>query len=304
MKRLIFALFAVILTVSSCSRDTGEPVRVAVCASVGTVGLSSYLTYMYREKTGRSLEISVFETEEALREAKTGGFDLLISNDAESNPAFLAEGYGLYKKDLLRGRILLLIPESDPAQVKALNDVGEALRRIAASGVLYYGGRNGSYTSSVERKIWRDMGVNVDEIENFRREDYNPQELLFAANTNGSAYLLVDAADYLVFTSGTNGMSWDWIETDYPKSPDFVVRFDNPGEYRDYLLSTFDVALEPVKMPGLETVISAIPINPDMLDNIRYDETAAFIKWLFNAETLFDMRQFIQEQTNYSYYSF
>lgn len=70
--------------------------------------------------------------------ARRGEGDLVYSHYGHAGlSAFVLEGYGLWPRTVMFNLIALLGPPSDPAAVRGLGDLGEALGRIASSGASF-----------------------------------------------------------------------------------------------------------------------------------------------------------------------
>lgn len=107
-------------------------VRLASVKTAVEGNLLPELVADFERATKYRVELSVGE--KVYDRARTGGVDVVISHyghhDAE---AFVLDGLGEWPRTIFSNQMALVGPPSDPAGIRALDDAGEAFRRIAAT---------------------------------------------------------------------------------------------------------------------------------------------------------------------------
>ncbi len=72
---------------------------------------------------------------------------------------FVAEGYGVDRRDVVHDDFVIVGPAADPAGVRDLRDAPEALRRIAAARAPFVWRGDDSGTDKAELRLWRPPGT-------------------------------------------------------------------------------------------------------------------------------------------------
>jgi tungstate transport system substrate-binding protein len=113
------------------------PVRLLSVPTVRDGGEWSELLPVFSHQTGIEVKLQIADMDLYDR-ARRGEADLVYSHYGHRDVgAFVLGGYGQWPRTVLFNVIALLGPPTDPAGVRGLSDMTEALRRIAASGSIY-----------------------------------------------------------------------------------------------------------------------------------------------------------------------
>jgi len=115
-------------------QSRGEPKDVLLMAStIGPIdaGIVGALEEAYLAKTGVLVRHAGAGTGAALEMAKRGGFDLVMVHARALEEKFIAEGFGLDRRDVMYNDFVILGPASDPAGIRGEKRATAALSRIA-----------------------------------------------------------------------------------------------------------------------------------------------------------------------------
>ncbi len=74
----------------------------------------------------------------AIKLAKNGDADVLFVHHRKSEDAFIAEGFGVKRYDVMYNDFVVVGPASDPAGIAAIKDVTEAFKTIAATKSTFF----------------------------------------------------------------------------------------------------------------------------------------------------------------------
>jgi tungstate transport system substrate-binding protein len=163
-------------------------------------GLFDHLLPIFEAETGIAVRAVAVGTGQALRNAASGDADVLIVHAKEAEEAFVAEGHGVARHDLMYNDFVLVGPASDPAGIAGMTDVTEALRRIAEIGVLFASRGDDSGTHKAELRLWQAAGVDVAAASgDWYRETGSGMGATLNVGIGMSAYVLTDRATWISF---------------------------------------------------------------------------------------------------------
>lgn len=126
----LLAIFALANSAFADEPASSNVVRLAVVNTPQFSGLLDDLLPGFERETGITVE--VYSGEDVYRKARAGKADLVISHYGKKGvERFVMEGYGAWPKMVFANQAALIGHKSDPAGVRGLTSVAEALRRIA-----------------------------------------------------------------------------------------------------------------------------------------------------------------------------
>ena len=157
--RLLAALAFALLPALPAAR-AGDFITVASTTSTQNAGLFDRLLPLFEAETGIEVRVVAVGTGQALRLARNGDADLLLVHDKPSEEAFVAEGYGSQRFDLMYNDFVVVGPASDPAGIAGTDDAAAALAGIAAAKAPFVSRGDDSGTHRRERALWAAAGVD------------------------------------------------------------------------------------------------------------------------------------------------
>ena len=156
----LVAAFALALLLALPGARAGEFITVASTTSTQNAGLFDRLLPLFEAETGIEVRVVAVGTGQALRLARNGDADLLLVHDRPSEEAFVAEGYGSERFDLMYNDFVVVGPASDPAGIAGMGDAPAALGRIAAAKAPFVSRGDDSDTHRREQALWAAAGVD------------------------------------------------------------------------------------------------------------------------------------------------
>ena len=136
---------------------------------------------------------------QALALGERGDADALLVHDRAGEDKFVAEGYGIDRRDVMYNDFVIVGPKSDPARIRGLGSAREAFARIAATRAPFASRGDDSGTNRMELRLWKSTGVAPDKSSSWYRDlgqGMGPT-LNVAAGLN--AYTLTDRATWANF---------------------------------------------------------------------------------------------------------
>jgi tungstate transport system substrate-binding protein len=239
-----------------------KSIVVASTTSTQDSGLFGHILPLFKEKLGIDVKVVAQGTGQALDTARRGDADVVFVHAKAQEEAFVTEGFGVKRFDVMYNDFVLIGPKSDPAKVTGGKDAVAALKAIYSAGSPFVSRGDKSGTHAAELALWKT--AQLDPATNkpaWYREI--GQGMGAALNTAGAmgAYVLSDR--------GT------WIS------------FKNKG----------DLQIAVQGDPRLFNQYGIILVNPAKHPQVKKEWGQAFIDWLLSAEGQNAIRSFrIEDQ--------
>jgi tungstate transport system substrate-binding protein len=179
-------------------------ITLASTTSTQDSGLFAQILPIFREATGIDVQVVAVGTGQALEIGMRGDADALLVHDRTGEDKFVAEGYGIDRRDVMYNDFIIVGPHSDPAHIRGLKDARSAFAQIAVSEASFASRGDDSGTHRMELRLWKSTGFQPGRTTPW----YRPlgqgmgATLTFAAAR--SAYTLTDRATWLDFKNRQN----------------------------------------------------------------------------------------------------
>ena len=219
-----------------------DTMRMAVTTSFHNSGLSDVLLPEIVADTGIEVELIVVGTGQAIRLGEAGDVDAILVHARAAEDAFVAEGYGSHRREIMYNDFVLIGPEEDPAGIGSVDSVNAALQAIADSGAIFASRGDDSGTHKRELSLWADAGI-TPEGDWYRALGSGMGATLNTAQGMG-AYVLSDRASWLNF-GNKDGMA--------------ILYEGSPELFNQY---------------------AYIPVNPVRHDHVKADLATRLEDWL------------------------
>jgi tungstate transport system substrate-binding protein len=155
----IIALLACAGVPGGCDRKPPVSIRLATTTSTENSGLLEVLLPAFRAKTGIEVEVLAMGTGKALRTGRDGNCDVVLVHSRREEETFVAEGWGVSRRQFMYNDFLIVGPASDPAGVKGAASGVEAIKKIAASRSPFVSRGDKSGTHMKEMDLWESAGL-------------------------------------------------------------------------------------------------------------------------------------------------
>lgn len=212
-------------------------------------GLLDAILPAFSAETGIEVRVVAVGTGQAIRNATNGDGDVLLVHARPAEEKFVADGWGVVRKDVMYNDFVIVGPASDPAGIGGVSDVVAALTRIAAAEAPFASRGDDSGTHKAELRHWKEAGIDVAASSGgWYRETGAGMGATLNTAVGMGAYAMADRA------------SW--------------IAFGNKGDYK--VLVEGD--------PRLFNQYGVILVNPEKHPGVKADEGQAFIDWLTGPE--------------------
>ncbi|MEO1638126.1 MAG: substrate-binding domain-containing protein [Pseudomonadota bacterium] len=174
-----------------------ETLRMAVTTSFHNSGLADVLLPAIEEDTGLTVQLLIVGTGQALRLGEAGDVDAILVHAKAAEEAFVADGHGTHRREIMFNDFVIVGPAGDPADVIAAKAAKEALSNIAIAQARFVSRGDDSGTHKREMALWSDAGIEPG------GEWYRSVGAGMGAALNSAAamdaYILADRASWLNF---------------------------------------------------------------------------------------------------------
>ncbi len=198
--RLSFALAFGLAAGAAGAALAQDSIIVQSTTSTANSGLYDHLLPMFRDETGITVNVVAVGTGQAIRNAANCDGDVLLVHAKPAEEAFVAEGRGVSRADLMYNDFVIVGPAADPAGVAGMDDVQGALQKIAEAGALFASRGDDSGTHKKEMALWSDTGIDPTAASgDWYRETGSGMGATLNAAQGMAAYAMTDRATWLSF---------------------------------------------------------------------------------------------------------
>jgi tungstate transport system substrate-binding protein len=248
-RTFIAATLGALLLASPQAMAQDKSIVVASTTSTQDSGLFGYLLPIFTQKTGITVKVVAQGTGQALDTARRGDADVVFVHAKSAEQKFLSEGHGVKRFPVMYNDFVIIGPKADPAKIKGVKDVAEALKKIKDSQATFISRGDRSGTHIAELNLWKAVGIDIE-------KDKGPwyksigQGMGAALNTAqaSNGYVLSDRA------------TW--------------IHFKNKGD--------LEVTVEGDKR--MFNQYGVMLVNPEKHPNVKKAEGQQFIDWLISPE--------------------
>src|SRR5215467_1550919 len=202
MSRLltVFGAFVALLAVSPALAKAEKSIVVSSTTSTQDSGLLGRILPLFKQKTGIDVKVVAQGTGQALDTGRRGDADVVFVHAKPQEEKFIAEGAGVKRYPVMYNDFILVGPKSDPASIKGMTDVTEALKAIKAKGAPFVSRGDRSGTHIAELALWKEAGIDIaaDKGPWYKEIGQGMGAALNMASAS-NAYVLSDRGTWLAF---------------------------------------------------------------------------------------------------------
>ena len=221
-------------------------IRISTTTSTDNSGLLRAILPAFERKYGLRVQVIPVGTGKALKLAENGDVDVTLVHARPAEDAFVAAGHGVNRRDVMYNDFVIVGPGEDPAGIRGVKDVVEAMRKLKLAGVRFVSRGDDSGTHKMELSYWKLAGVEPGGPAYLAAGQGMGEVLTMSASLRG--YTLTDRATYAAYRSRTG------LE---------ILIEGDPRLYNPYGI----IAVNPKKYPG-----------------VNYRGAMTLIDWITSAE--------------------
>ena len=230
-RKVLLALAALAALFQAAPASAQEKsILIASTTSTEQSGLFKHILPLFEAKTGIKVRVVAQGTGQALDMGKRGDADVVFVHDREAELKFVAEGYGVERREVMYNDFIVVGPGADPAKIKGSRDTVAAVKAIATAKAPFASRGDKSGTHAAEQRFWKAAGIDVAAAKGaWYRETGSGMgpTLNIAAAMN--AYALTDRGTWLSFKNRQNLVIV--VEGDQKLFNQYGVMLVNPAKH-------------------------------------------------------------------------
>jgi tungstate transport system substrate-binding protein len=201
IRRLLLVWVLVAVSAAAAPAVAQEKfITVASTTSTEQSGLFSYLLPIYAKKTGVQVRVVALGTGQALDVGRRGDADVVFVHDKPAEEKFVAEGFGVERREVMYNDFVLIGPKGDPAKVAGGKDIVAAFRKIQSVQAPFVSRGDKSGTHAAELRLWKDANIDLATARGpWYRETGSGMGPALNTASSMNAYLLADRGTWLSF---------------------------------------------------------------------------------------------------------
>jgi len=243
----LFAFIFVLLTMLNVAYAYAETrLRMSTTTSTENSGLLKVLLPPFEKSCDCKVDVIAVGTGKALKLGEMGDVDVVFVHARALEEKFVADGFGVNRRDVMYNDFVIIGPSSDPTGMKGAKTAAEAFSRIAAQDAVFISRGDESGTHQKEKEIWKSAGITPKGGWYVEAGQGMGEVITMATERRG--YTLADRGTYIA----------------YKKKTDLVTLFE--GE------------------KGLFNPYGVIAVNPKKHPHVKYDLAMKFIDFVTSME--------------------
>lgn len=242
----LVALLALSLSNSLPGQADDRFITVASTTSTQNSGLFEFMLPVFTKETGIEVRVVAVGTGQAIKLARNGDADVLFVHHKPSEEAFVADGFGIERFDVMYNDFVIVGPSEDPAGIKGSDGIAAALKKIADSKTPFASRGDDSGTDKREKSLWKLANIEAGG-EWYRETGSGMGATLNTAHGMG-AYALTDRATWLA----------------YKNKDGFEIVFEGDKN----LFNQYGI----------------IAVSPEKFSHVKIDDAQAFVDWVISKE--------------------
>ena len=152
MKQLLVLLMITLMAVPALAT---EHLRLATTTSTENTGLLAELLPPFEKANGCAVDVIAIGTGKAIKLGETGDVDVVMVHARSKEDKFVAEGFGVDRRDVMYNDFVILGPASGTADIADTKNAAEAMKIIANSQATFVSRGDDSGTHSREKQLWQ-----------------------------------------------------------------------------------------------------------------------------------------------------
>jgi tungstate transport system substrate-binding protein len=252
------------LSLAPAARAQERFITVASTTSTEQSGLFGFLLPAFTKKTGIAVHVVALGTGQALDVGRRGDADVVFVHDRPAEDKFVAEGFGVDRRDVMYNDFVLVGPKADPAKVAGGRDVAAAFKKIAETKAPFVSRGDRSGTHSAELRYWKDAGVDVATGKGtWYRDTGSGMGPALNSAASMSAYILADRGTWLSFKNRADLVIV--VEGDRKMFNPYGVMLVNPAKHPHVKKADGMAFIDWLVSPEGQGTIAAYKINGEQL---------------------------------------
>lgn len=266
-----FALASCVVALLCSVSSAQDRLKMSTTTSTDNSGLLNVLLPPFEKQCNCKVDVIAVGTGKALKLGEAGDVDVVLVHARALEDKFIADGFGVNRRDVMYNDFVIIGPPNDPSDIKHASTAADALKRIAAKQATFVSRGDESGTHQKEKEIWSAAAITPVGMW-YRSAGQGMGEVINMA-TELRGYTLADRGTYNAFRHG---------KTDLIVLYDGRQKSSTPGKLLPNLTVEQVTAL--TGSHGLFNPYGVIAVNPKRFPRVRFDLAMKFVEYITGAE--------------------
>ena len=256
------ALASIVTTSPLAARE--KYITVASTTSTQSSGLFEHLLPKFENETGIKVRVIAVGTGQALDMGRHGDADVVFVHDKTAEEKFVAQGYGVGRKEVMYNDFVIIGPKTDPAKITGGNDVLAALKKIKATQAPFVSRADKSGTHAAELRYWKAAGIDIGKDKGpWYKETGSGMGAALNTASGLNGYIFSDRGTWLNFKNrGDLGIL---VEGDKRLFNQYGIMLVNPAKHAHVKKTYGELFVNWVASPVGQRAIADYKINGEQL---------------------------------------
>ena len=254
-------LLALLCSVGFVASAQAQSIVLASTTSTEQSGLFPYLLPEFKKASGVDVKVVAVGTGQAIDMGRRGDADVLFVHDQVAEEKVVAEGFAVKRFAVMYNDFVLIGPAADPAKVKG-NNIGEALKKVAATNAGFISRGDKSGTHAAELRFWKALGEGASKGTGYKECGCGMGPALNMGASTG-AYVLADRGTWLSFKNRADLAVL--VEGDKALFNQYGVMVVNPAKHPHVKVAEAQKFVDWVISPAGQNVIASYKIDGQQL---------------------------------------
>ena len=174
--------------------------KLSTTTSTENSGLLYVLLPPFEKQFNVKVDVISVGSGKAIKLGENGDADVVLMHERDLEDKFVADGYGVNRRDVMNNDFVIIGPTADPSGIRKAKTAAEAFKLIAKKEATFVSRGDKSGTHSKELSLWKKAGVTPGGSW-YMESGMGMGEVLIMAYEKG-AYTLTDRGTYLAFQKG------------------------------------------------------------------------------------------------------
>lgn len=240
-------LLVAVLTVGTAGAVRADSLLMATTTSTDNTGLLDYLAPVFQKDTGIELKWSAMGTGKALQFGRDCNADILLVHAPPAEKQYVAEGFGVDRREVMYNDFVLIGPAADPASIKG-KSVTDAMTTIADKKAQFMSRGDDSGTNKKEKSLWTSAGMELPEKQDWYVQTGQGMLSTIRVAAERGGYTMTDRGTFIKYAADHDG------------NPPLVVLVEGD--------------------PVLFNQYSVLTVNPARCPDVKVKEAGMFADWI------------------------
>ena len=136
-----------------------EFITIASTTSTENSGLFGHVLPIFEDATGIAVRVVAQGTGQALETGRRGDVDVVLVHARAQEEAFVKDGYGVQRFDVMYNDFVIVGPSNDPAKLGNAGNAVAAMEAIARAEAAFASRGDDSGTHATEKTLWAAAGI-------------------------------------------------------------------------------------------------------------------------------------------------